>query len=151
MKDLHIHLQKIKHLRDRRLYPIQVIKKVSLKSYKVKLPPGCRLHPMFHCDLFSKAYSLTPLRHQPAEIESVHYENAIDDILGAKVDNLPSRRSSYLQFLTHLVGYYVLYWMLLKQVDGCERLSMFLSSYAWAQFLKHNLMFNLKLDILLEI
>ena len=44
-KGLHIHSQKCKHLRDQRLGPFQVLKKVGLKSYRLKLPPGCRLHP----------------------------------------------------------------------------------------------------------
>jgi hypothetical protein len=63
-KGLHIHSKKCKHLRDhQRLGPFQVIENVGLKSYRLKLPQGCRLHPVFHCDLFSKAYNSTPLRH----------------------------------------------------------------------------------------
>ena len=67
-KGLHIHSQKCKHLRDQCLGPFQVVEKDVLKSYKLKLSPGCRLHPVFHCDLLSKAYNSTPLRHQLAEI-----------------------------------------------------------------------------------
>ena len=37
-KGLHIHSQKCKHLRDQRLGPYQVIEKVGLKSYRLKLP-----------------------------------------------------------------------------------------------------------------
>ena len=43
-KGLHIHSQKCKHLRDQRLGPYQVIEKVGLKSCRLKLPQGCRLH-----------------------------------------------------------------------------------------------------------
>ncbi len=71
-KGLHIHSQKCKHLRDQRLGPYQLLEKVGLKSYKLKLPQGCRLHPVFHCDVLSKASTSTPLRHQPAEVESDH-------------------------------------------------------------------------------
>ena len=86
-KGLYIHSQKCKHLRDQRLGPFQVIQKVGLKSYKLKLPQGCRLHPVFHCDFLSKASNSKPLRHQPVEIESDHNEYAINFISDAKVDN----------------------------------------------------------------
>jgi len=79
-KGLHIHFQKCKHLRDQRLGPFEVLEKVGLKTYKLKLPPGCRLNPVFHCDLLSKTSNSTHLRHQPAEIESDHNEYAIDYI-----------------------------------------------------------------------
>ena len=59
-KGLHIHSQKCKHLRDQRLGPFQVIKKVGLKSYRLKLPPGYILHPVLNCDLLSKASNSTP-------------------------------------------------------------------------------------------
>ncbi len=133
-KGLHIHSQKCKHLRDQRLGPYQVIEKVGLKSYKLKLPQGCRLHPVFHCDVLSKASTSTPLRHQPAEIESDHNEYAIDYISDAKVDKWPSRRGPYLQFLRFFVGYDVREWMLLEQLDDCEQISVFLLSDVWKQF-----------------
>jgi hypothetical protein len=47
-KGLHIHSQNCKHLRDQRLGQFQVLEKVYLNSYGLKLPPGCRLHPVFH-------------------------------------------------------------------------------------------------------
>ena len=97
-KRLHIYLQKYKHLRDQRLDPFQVIEKVGLKSYKLKLPQGCRLHLVFHRDLLSKATNSTPSRHQPAEIERDHNEYAIDFISDAKVDNWPNLCGLYLQF-----------------------------------------------------
>ena len=86
-KGLHIHSQKCKHLRDQCIGPFQVLKKIGLKSYRLKSPPECRLHPVFHCDLLSKASNSTPLCHQPVEIESAHNEYAIDHISDAKVDN----------------------------------------------------------------
>ena len=73
-----------------------MIKKFGLKSYRFKLPPRCRLHPVFHCDLFSKASNSTSLRHRPVEIESDHNEYAIDFISDAKVNNWPNRRGLYL-------------------------------------------------------
>ena len=120
-------------MRDQRLGPFQVIEKVGLKSYRLKLPRGCRLHPVFHCDLLSKASNSTPLRHRHVEIESDHNEYAIDFISYAKVDNWPHRRGLYIQFSTHFVGYDVPEWMLLKRFDDCEQLSVFLSSNIWAR------------------
>ena len=74
-------------MRDQRLGPFQVIEKVGLKSYRIKLPLGCRIHPVFHCDLLSKASNSTPLRHRPAKTESDHNEYAINFISDAKVDS----------------------------------------------------------------
>ena len=54
-KVFNIHPQNLKHLRDRRLGPFEVLEKIGSKSYKLKLPLGCRLHYVFHCDLLSKA------------------------------------------------------------------------------------------------
>ncbi len=135
-KGLHTHSQKCKHLRDQRLGPFQIVENVGLKSYRLKLPPGCRLHPVFHCDLLSKASNFTPLRHQPAEIASGHNEYAVNFISDAKVDNWPNRRRLYLQFFTHSVGYDVPEWILLEQVNDCEELIVFLSSDVLAQFFK---------------
>ena len=124
-----MHSQKCKHLlRDRRLGLFQVLEKVGLQSYRLKLPPGCRHHPVLHFDLLSKASNLTTLRHQPVQIEIDHNENAIDYISDAKVDHWPNSRGLYLQFLTHFVGYGVPEWMLLEQVDDCEQPSVFLTS-----------------------
>jgi len=89
---------------------------------------------VFHCDLLSKVSNSTPLRHQPAKIESDHNKYAIDFTLDAKVDNWSNLRGLYLQFLTHFAGYDVPKWMLLEQVDASEQLFMFLSSYVLAQF-----------------
>ena len=128
-KELHIHSQKCKHSRGQRLGPYQVIEKVGLKSYILNLPQGCRLHPSFHCYLLSKSSNSSPLRHRPVGIESGHNEYAIDFISDVKAENWPNRRGLYFRFLTHFVGYDVHAWMLLEQVDDCEQLSIFLSSY----------------------
>ena len=107
---------------------------------------------MFQCDLRSKASNSTPLRHQPAKIEIDHNEYAIDYILDAKVDNYwPNRRGLYLQFLTHFVGYNGPEWMLLEQVGDCEQLSVFSHRMFGLNSPKHKLMFNSKLDVMLEM
>jgi hypothetical protein len=111
-KGSHFHSQKCKNLRDERLGPFQVLEKVGVKSNRLKLPPRCRLHLVFHCDVLSKSNNSTPLRHQH---ESDHNEYAIDFISDAKVDNWSNRRGLYIQFLTHFVGYDVPEWVLLRK------------------------------------
>ena len=76
-----------------------------MKSYRIKLPPGCRLHTVFHCDLLSKAFQSTYLRHQPVEIEGGNNEYGIDFLSDSKVDNWLNRRGLYLQFLTRCAEY----------------------------------------------
>jgi hypothetical protein len=46
-KELHIRSQKCKHLSDQKLAPCKVISKVDINFYKLLLPKGCRLHPVF--------------------------------------------------------------------------------------------------------
>jgi hypothetical protein len=89
---------------------------------------------VFHCDLLSHATSSTSLRPHQAEIEGGNEEYAVDFISDVKTDNLPRRRSPYLQLLTHFVSFDILEWMLLEQVDDCEQLSIFLNTERWNVF-----------------
>ena len=75
----------------------KVISKVDINSYKLLLPKGCRLHPLFHCDVLSYASSATSLRHHHAKIERDHEKYAIDFISDVKIDNYPRRKDYYLQ------------------------------------------------------
>jgi hypothetical protein len=125
---LHIRSQKCKHLRDQKLGPYKAISKVGISSYDFLLPKGCRLHPVFHCDLLPHATSSTSLRPHQAEIEGNHEEYVVDFISDVKIDIWPIRRCPYLQFLTHFVSFNILEWMLLEQVDDCEQLSIFLNT-----------------------
>ena len=73
--------------------------KVGINSYKLLLPKGCRLHPVFHCDyLLSHATSSTFIRPHQAEIEDDHEEYARDFISDVKIDNFRRRKGPYLQF-----------------------------------------------------
>ncbi len=65
------------------------------------LPKGCRLHPVFICDLLSHASTSTSLRPHKIEIEGDHEDSAIGFIVDVKIDNCPRRRGPYLQFLIH--------------------------------------------------
>jgi len=49
-------------------WSIKGVSKVGINSYKFILPKGCRLHPVFHCDLLYHATSSTSLRPHQAEI-----------------------------------------------------------------------------------
>ena len=98
------------------------------------LPDGCRLHPVFHCDLLSQSTTATSLRPHQAEIEGDMEEYAINYIDDVKLDTWPRRRGLYLQFLTYFFNFDTLEWMLLEQVDDCEELSKFLSSEKLTNF-----------------
>jgi len=138
-KGLHIRSQKCKHLRDQKLGPYKVISiKVGLNSYKLLLPKGCRLHPVFHCDLLSHATLSTSLRPHQSEIEGDHEEFDVDSISDVKIDNWPRSKEievgPCLQFLTHSVSFDIPELMLLEQVDDCEQLSIFLNAEKWNFF-----------------
>ena len=133
-RGLNIRSQKCKHLRDQNLGPFRVVERVGLNSYRLHLPKGMQLHPVFHCDLLTPSQSSTPSRAQPTDIEGDEQEYPIDYIADVKVDSWPRRRGPYLQFLTHFVGYDAPEWMLLEQVDDCEQLSTFLQTDVWENF-----------------
>ena len=133
-KGLHIRSQKCKHLRDQKLGTYKVISNVGLNSYKLMLPKGCRLRPVFHCDLLSHATSTTSLRPLQAKIEGDHEEYDVDFFSDVKNINLPRMSGPYLQSLTHFVSFNILEWMLLEQVDDCEQLSIFLNTEKYNVF-----------------
>jgi hypothetical protein len=87
--------------------------KVGMTSYRIFLPDGCSLHPMFHCDLLSHTTITTSLRSHQAEIEGDMEEYAINYIDDVKLDNWPRRRGPYLQFLTYFANFDTPKWMLL--------------------------------------
>jgi hypothetical protein len=93
-KGLNTRSQKGKQLRDQRLGPFKV--KVGNNYFKLLLPKGCRLHPVFHCDFLSHASSSTSLRPHRAEIKGDHEEYAVDYIFVVKIDNWPRRRGPFL-------------------------------------------------------
>ncbi len=91
---------------------------------------------MFHCDLLSHATTSTLLWPHQAEIEGDHEEYAIIVIFDVKIDIMPRRRGSYLQFLTHFVSFDIHEWLLLEQVDDCEQQSNFIDNEKWNSFSK---------------
>jgi hypothetical protein len=69
------------------------------------MPKGCRLHPVFHCDVLSHASSSTSARPRRVYIKGKHEEYAVDSIFDVKIDDWPRRKGPYLQFLTHFVSF----------------------------------------------
>ena len=118
-KGLHIQSQKCKHIREQQLGPFKVLCKVSINSYKLSSPKGCRLHPVFFVTCLFYASSTRSLRPHYAEIEGDHEEYAIDFISDVTIDNWPRRIDPYLYFLTRFVSFDIPKWMLLEQVDEC--------------------------------
>ncbi len=100
------------------------------------LPKGCRLHPVFHCDLLSLATTSTSLRPHHAELEGDHEEYAFGYISDVKIYNWPRRRGSYLQFLTHFLSFDIPEWLLHEHVNDYEQLYIFLDSEKWNNFSK---------------
>ncbi len=92
-----------------------------MASCELLLPDGCRLHPVFNCDLLSHSTITTSLRPHQAEIEGDMEEYAINYIDNVKLDNWSRRRGPYLQILTYVVNFNTPEWMLYEQVDDCER------------------------------
>jgi hypothetical protein len=97
-RGLHIRSPKFKRLGDQKFGPFKVVAKVDMTSYKLLLPDGCRLHPLFHCGLLSHSTISTSLRPHQAEIEGDMEECPINDIYDVTLYTWPRRRDSYLQF-----------------------------------------------------
>ena len=106
---------------------------------------------MFHCNLLSHASSATSLRPHRAEIEGNREEHAVDFTLDIKINSCPRRKGSYFRFLTHFVSFAIPEWMLLEQVDECERLSIFLSSEKRKRFSMGQDFFNFLINIQQEM
>ena len=60
-------------------------------------------------------------------MEDDHEDYDVDFISDVEIDNWPSIRGSYLQFLTLFVSFNILEWMLFEQVDNCEQMPIFLT------------------------
>jgi len=68
-------------LENQKLGPFKIMSKISITSYKLLLPDGCRLHPVFHCDLFSHSTTYISLRPHQAKIEGDVEEYSINYIV----------------------------------------------------------------------
>jgi len=88
---------------------------VSVNSYKLVLPKGCRLHPVFHCDLLSHASSSTSLRAHQVEVKGDHEEYSVGYISDVKINNWQRKRGPYLQFLNRFLSIDIPEWMLLER------------------------------------
>ena len=139
-KGLRIVSQACKKLKDRRLGPYRVEAKIGLKSYRLHLPPGMRLHNVFHVDLLSQAPSSTPLRLQPPEVNEDDREYEVESIQDVKIDRFRGSKAYHLQFLVKYINDGLDYpeWSLLDPLDDEDGrvvpLDNFLKTDRWAEF-----------------
>ena len=133
-KGLNIRSQNCQKLKDRFIGPYKVLQTVGKTSYKLQLPKGFRLHPVFHVDNLKPANSDSPLRilHVDAVNDDTDYQ--IDRITEVKLDNWPNRRGLYVLFKTYYTGYDHPEWSLLELLNDTQALDRFLKTNDWAVF-----------------
>ena len=111
---LRLKSQPCKKLRDLDLGPFRVLTfpKILLKSYRLDLPKGCRIHNVFHIDLLSKASVDTPLRGQPHAVEQDGHRCEVEYIADCNIAQFRNKRGKQLQlqFLVKYVGFPRLEW-----------------------------------------
>ena len=118
-----------------------------MTSYKLLLHDGCRLNPVFHCNLLSDSTTSASLRPHQAEIQGVMEEYSINCIDVVKIDMWTRRRGPFFQFLTYFVNFDIPKWMPLEQVDDCEVLTKFLQCENEMFFLLESFIRNLVYNI----
>jgi hypothetical protein len=125
-RDLHIRSENCKHLKDQKFGPFKVMAKVGMTSYKLLLLYGCRLHPVFHCNLLPHSTTSTSLRPHQAEVEGGMEEYSINCIGDVNIDTWQQSKDPYLQFLIYFVTFDTPEWRRIEQVDDCEEHTKFL-------------------------
>ena len=133
-KGLNIRSQNCQKLKDRFIGPYKVLQTVGKTSYKLQLPKGFRLHPVFHVDVLKPAESDTPLRVLPVDAVDDDTDYGIEKITEVKLDNWPRRRGLYVLFKTYYTGYDHPEWSLLELLDDTVALDNFLKTSDWRTF-----------------
>jgi hypothetical protein len=121
-------------LKDRFIGPYKVLQTVGKTSYKLQLPKGFRLHPVFHVDVLKPAESDTPLRVLPVDAVDDDTDYGIEKITEVKLDSWPRRRGLYVLFKTYYKGYDHPEWSLLELLDDTVALDNFLRTSDWRTF-----------------
>ena len=133
-KGLNIKSQACQKLKDRFIGPYTVIAAVGQTSYRLQLPQGYRLHPVFHVDNLKPAVSDVPLRILPFDAVNDDSDYGVDRIVEAKLDRWPNRRGLYVLFKTYYTGYDTPEWSLYELLDDTEALDKFLKTDSWRTF-----------------
>jgi len=137
-RGLRIKSQDCRKLMDRRIGPFPVIERVGGRSYRLNLPRNHKLHPVFHVDVLSKAYSDQPLRQLIEVADDNTVEHAVDKILEVKLDRWPGLRGPRLLFLVkwtdvHQPAYEVYEQDNTDGLEGALALDEFLKTPAWRE------------------
>jgi predicted aspartyl protease len=95
--------QPSKKLADKRLGPFEIIDRVGILNYRLKLPPGLGVHPVFHISLLTPHHTdeiegRNPPAPQPIEIEGQE-EHLVEEVLDSR------RRGRGIQYLVKWEGY----------------------------------------------
>ena len=139
---LRLKSQPCRKLRDRNLGPFRVLAKIGLKSYRLDLPKGYRIHNVFHIDLLSKASVDTPLRAQPHAVEQDGHRYDVEYIADCNIAQFRNKRGKQLQFLVKYVGFPRLEWNVWDGLSDDEGMVPqfidFLRSDKWQMFVKSN-------------
>ena len=133
-KGINIKSQACKKLKDRCIGPYKVLQKIGQTSYKLLLPAGSRLHPVFHVDVLKKAESKEPLRSIPVDDITDEEFYGVEKITEVKLGSWPKRRGLYVLFKTFYKGYDVPEWTLLELIDETAALEEFLQTQDWKDF-----------------
>ena len=133
-KGLNIHSQNCHKLKDRFIGPYKVLHTVGKTSYKLQLPQGFRLHPVFHIDVLKPAEFDTPLRVLPVDAVDDDTDYVVDRIVEVKLDKWPRRRGLYVLFKTYYSRYDLPEWSLLELLDDKKALDRFLKTDDWKVF-----------------
>ena len=135
---LFIKGQANKKLMDKQIGPFEIVEKIGQHSYRLKMPPSSKLHPVFHVNNL-RPCPTAPLR--PAvpvvtgTMEEDNQEFEIDRISDVKIGPVPGRVGDQLQFLTHFADHSIApLWHRINDVHRTIALQEFMETDRWTEF-----------------
>lgn len=136
-KRLFLRGQANTKLKDRHIGPFEIIEKIGEHSYRLKLPPAVRLHPVFHINNL-RPCETAPLRPtQPIVTGSGDDDDEfqVERITAVKIGTPPGRRGKYLMFLTYFADATIApIWHILNDVKRTEALQLFMETPEYTTF-----------------
>mmetsp|Transcript_32607 Transcript_32607/g.82239 ORF Transcript_32607/g.82239 Transcript_32607/m.82239 type:complete len:736 (-) Transcript_32607:576-2783(-) len=137
---LKVKGQPCKKLMDKQLGPFSIVEKIGGHSYRLKLPAGVKLHPVFHVNNL-RPCPTAPLRpHVPLVVgtgDDSDDEYEIDKITSVKIGSMPGLRGTQLQFLVHFADESIApVWHRLFDVKRTIALQDFMATPKWLDFVK---------------